>query len=93
MDDVLSGEGLISHKILHELGLDVQLLYGFIRVHIARRFDGHNVRALCEDLQESNRGSQGRQDRFTIWQKFLILPQSCPVVGRVVHLLYTHTHS
>lgn len=51
MDDILSGEGLVCHQVLHELGLDVQLLNGFIGIHIAGCLDGHNVRALSENLQ------------------------------------------
>ena len=51
MDDVLTREGLVRQKILHEPGLDVQLLYRLPGIHIPRGSYGHNVCAFGKHLQ------------------------------------------
>ena len=53
VDDVLSREGLVRQQILHESGLDVQLLHSFPGIHIARRAYCHNVSALREHLHNA----------------------------------------
>lgn len=53
VDDILTREGLICQQILHESGLDVQLLHRLPRIHIARRAYRHDVCALCEHLHNA----------------------------------------
>lgn len=51
-DYVFPNKRCVVHQIFPILRFDVQLLYGLVREHIARRFDRNDVRILCEWLEQ-----------------------------------------
>ena len=50
-DEVLPRERLVREQVLPVLGLDVELVHGLSREHVARRPDANDLRVIIEDLE------------------------------------------
>uniref|UniRef100_A0A6B0V688 Uncharacterized protein n=1 Tax=Ixodes ricinus TaxID=34613 RepID=A0A6B0V688_IXORI len=51
-NDVLPRERFVRQQVLEVLGAQIELIDGFVREHVARRFDGDDVRVFGEHLVE-----------------------------------------